>query len=424
MAELNLFNTDRTTRQKYCIKSWIHSKLRSTIEAATGFGKTRIAITAITLLKKKFPNIRCIIVVPTETLKNQWEQELTEKELIFNCEVHIINTLIKHQWKCDFLVIDEAHRVAAESFSKVFQCVTYKYILCLTATLERLDGKDEIIRKYCPVSDSVGVEECLLNGWVSPYDEYLVLLNVDDIDKYKELNRQFTKAFEFFSFDFNLAMSCIGPTGYKQRIALAEQMTSNKKDRAEMLKQITLYSMQFIRSIQQRKAFINNHPKKIQITQEILKHYPDKKIITFSNNVKMAEAIENGKNVYTGKTSKKKGRILIEDFNKQSVGTLHTCAKANEGLDVQGLSMGIILGLDSSSIKATQRRGRVIRYAPDKRAIIFNLVIKNTVEVEWFMKSHKNSKYTIIDESELGKIFNNEKPDEYQGNLNRFTFRF
>lgn len=38
MAELNLFQIDRTSRQKYCIKTWIKSKLHSTIEAATGFG--------------------------------------------------------------------------------------------------------------------------------------------------------------------------------------------------------------------------------------------------------------------------------------------------------------------------------------------------------------------------------------------------
>lgn len=37
MAELNLFQTDRTSRQKYCKKTWIKSKLHSTIEAATGF---------------------------------------------------------------------------------------------------------------------------------------------------------------------------------------------------------------------------------------------------------------------------------------------------------------------------------------------------------------------------------------------------
>lgn len=422
--QLNLFQTDRTTRQKYCLKTWIKSKLHSTIEAATGFGKTRIALMAIELLKKKLPNLHCIIVVPTETLKNQWEEHLVERDLVFNCEVFIVNTLIKTNWTTDLLILDEEHRYASDTFQRIFECVKYKYILGLTATLSRLDGKDAIIRKYCPISDTVGVEECLLNHWVSEYKEYMVLLNVDNIAEYKEYNKQFTKAFEFFNYDFNLAMSCLGKNGYKIRLELAKQMSTNDKDRKEVLKLITLNAMQFIRCIQQRKAFINNHPKKIEITKKILNHYKDRKIITFSNNVKMAEAIENGKNVYTGKTSKKKGRILIEDFNKQTVGNLHTCMKANEGLDVEGLSIAIILGLDSSSIKAVQRRGRVIRWAPDKTAYIFNLVIKNTVESEWFYKSHKDGNYTVIDESQLDKVFNGEEPTPYQGDVQRFTFRF
>ena len=420
----SLFQTDRTTRQKYCIKSWIKSGGKASIEAATGFGKTRIAIMTIKLLKHKYPNLRCIVIVPTETLKSQWEELLVSNDIVFNCEVHIINSFVKDRWKCDLLVLDECHRYASDIFRQIFTCVKYKYILGLTATLERLDGKDEIIRKYCPICDTVGVEECLLNNWVSEYDEYLVLLDVDDLDTYKVYNRQFSEAFGFFSYDFNLAMSCIGANGFKTRAALAKQMTSKESDRKEMLKKITYYSMQFIRSIQQRKAFINNHPKKIEVARRILEHYSGRKVITFSNNVKMAEALEHGQNVYTGKTSKKKGRILIEDFNKLSTGTLHTCAKANEGLDVKGLSVAIILGLDSSSIKATQRRGRVIRWAPDKKALIFNLVLNNTVETEWFLKSHKDSKYTVIKESELNAIFNGEQPKVYSGNINRYTFRF
>jgi hypothetical protein len=38
MAELNLFQTDRTTRQKYCLKQWIKYKCKASIEATTGFG--------------------------------------------------------------------------------------------------------------------------------------------------------------------------------------------------------------------------------------------------------------------------------------------------------------------------------------------------------------------------------------------------
>ena len=65
----------------------------------------------------------------------------------------------------------ECHRVPADTFSHVFQTIKYKLILSLTATLERLDGKHELIEKYCPVVDEVTLEEARLHGW------FLILQN-------------------------------------------------------------------------------------------------------------------------------------------------------------------------------------------------------------------------------------------------------
>lgn len=67
---------------------------------------------------------------------------------------------------------------------------------------------------------------------------------------------------------------------------------------------------------------------------------------------------------------------------------------------------------------------RVIRFAPDKQAVIFNLIINHTVETEWFLKSHKGSKYTVIEESKLDKVLRGEAPEEYKGSLTKYTFRF
>ena len=79
------------------------------------------------------------------------------------------------------IILDEVHRYASDVFSLVFKQVGYKYILGLTATFERLDGKEILLQKYAPVIDKITLEDSLLNGWVSPYIEYEVLINVDDI---------------------------------------------------------------------------------------------------------------------------------------------------------------------------------------------------------------------------------------------------
>ena len=391
------------------------------------FGKTRSALTAFKGVLKKYPSLRILIVVPTETLKTQWIEQLDEHGISFNAEVQIINTVVKHTWNCDLLCIDEIHRVASDLFHQVFERVNYKLILGLTATFNRLDGKQVLISKYCPIIDKVSLLECQINGWISEYKEYQVLLDVEDIDEYKKYNREWIEHFEFFGFDFNKAMSCVGPEGWKAKLRLRNELYSGNDEnkKKQILQGINFHAAGFVRTMQKRKAFINNHPKKIEIAKKIMEARPNVKIITFSNNVKMAEAIEDGNYVYTGKTTKKKGRVMVEDFLTGKINHLHSCHKLNEGFDAPDASVGIILGTDSSETKARQRRGRVIRKYGDKKAEIFYLIINDTIESKWFSNSHKNDMdYLTIDENGLEQVLNGEQPELYKGKIKELKFRF
>ena len=385
MQESTFKRTTRDERQEECRVKWIKNKCKGTIVASTGFGKTRVGLNCIKTVLKKYPSIKVIVIVPTTALKEQWLGLLDLNGLSLNCEVLVINTAIKGLYKCDIMVIDEIHRVAADTLKHVFETVNYKYILGLTATFERLDGKHELLKKYCPVIDEITLAESKFQGWISDYKEYQVILDVDDIATYKEMNRKFTESFEFFNFDWDKVMSCLGPKGFMHRSQLRDEMCPNgtEEQRKQVFKQITYHATQFMRIIQSRKAFINNHPKKIEVARRIIQARPDSKIITFSNNVKMAESIGMGGKVFSGKDSKKKGRMTIEEFSAEKTGILHTIKKADEGLDVPGLSVAIILGLDSSKIRKTQRIGRVARKEGDKKAEIFTLVLDQTVETEW-----------------------------------------
>lgn len=96
----------RTERQQESIKRWVAAKGKGTVEAATGVGKTRIALMTIKALLKKHPHIRILVVVPTTLLKNQWQQQIDEWGFSFNAEVHVVNSVILHEWTCDFLILD------------------------------------------------------------------------------------------------------------------------------------------------------------------------------------------------------------------------------------------------------------------------------------------------------------------------------
>ena len=94
----------------------------------------------------------------------------------------------------------------------------------------------------------------------------------------------------------------IGPKGLQNRLQYRDKLCPNgtKEEKSGILKEIMYHSMGFMHAMQDRKKFIHNHPQKIEVAREIIKHRSDKKVITFSANTSMAEAIGVGY-VYTGK---------------------------------------------------------------------------------------------------------------------------
>ena len=424
--QLELFKPlTRTDRQKEALRCWIQNKCKGAIVATTGFGKTRIALMGAILLNKKFNPLRILVVVPTETLQKQWYQQLDAEGLSLQSDVVIINTLIKHEYECDLLILDEAHRYASTLNIQVFQKVKYRFILALSATMERLDGKHELLAQYCPVVDRVTDVEAIANGWVAESVEYKIMLDVDDIDTYKEMTREFNEHFEFFGHNFDLAMSMLGPDGFKRRSSFRDQMCKDnpKLDRTEAFRTVTYHATALARVLQARKKFINSHPKKLELTREIIKYRPKAKIITFSATTDIAEQIGIGK-VYTGKESKKKNRTTIEEFAKVESGVLNTVKKCDEGLDCPGINVAIILGYDSSPTRYKQRKGRAIRKEGDKIAELFTFVLNDTVETVWFEKSHGDSKAITIDADNLMKLLRGEDYETYKRPTKKFAFRF
>lgn len=93
-------------------------------------------------------------------------------------------------------------------------------------------------------------------------------------------------------------------------------------------------------------------------------------------------------------------------------------------MDIKGLSVGIVLGTNSSEIKATQRIGRICRFEEGKQAEMFYIVINNTVEVEWVKKANINQNYIIINEKGLDDVLAGKEPQPYVKPLKDFQFRY
>lgn len=384
----------RDQRQQLGVSKWIKSGCRASLVWSTGVGKTRGAILAIKAFLSKNQNKKIVVIVPTESLKVQWMQELNKFGLFHEVSVEIINSAIKRDIQIDFVILDEIHRYLGDSFIQIFEKRAPKLILGLSATFHRLDGKHKLLDKYCPVCDTITVKEALDNGWLSPYREYKVLINPPDINEYREINQQFIESFSIFDFNFETAMNCLTDVFYRRRYA--KKIGISAKD-------IDAVVFTWNRTLKARKAFVMEHPIKAEITRKILTNRPNSKAITFSATKKQAEKIGGGFVIHSGKT-KKKNQISIDEFSKLKTGVAHTVKSMDQGNDIPGLNLAIILCGDSSSTRKTQRVGRVIRKEEGKIAEIFTLVIKGTMEENWYSTSNVGKEYIEITERELDDI--------------------
>lgn len=411
----------RDLKQEECVKAWVNNKCKATVVGATGFGKSRVATIAIKLFLEKNPGKKIIIIVPTQQLQEQWINNLTLAGFMF-IDVLIVNSAIKNKHSCDLLIIDEIHLMASNTFRTIFEVIKYKLILGLTATFERLDGQEIILEKYCPPCIEVPLEECLKNGWVAPYKEYRVLIDVD-LTEYNKHNQEFFNHFSFFNHDFNKAMSCTGAKGYLGRENYLREICTDKDKFPEMRKIILAHTFGFTRSLQERKNFINNHPKKIEITNLILEYRQDKKVVTFSPTIKIAEKIKYGYVLHSGQTKKKRG-LTLEEFDKMNNGVLNTSKAVNQGSDIAGLNLGIWLGINSSKTTKIQQLGRIIRFSPDKTAEAFTLIIKGTVEEKWFSNSNPNFSGETIEEDQLLNLLQGKEYYKKKNKESNMLFRF
>jgi superfamily II DNA or RNA helicase len=337
----------RNERQALGVQKWISSGFRGTWAWATGTGKTFAAIKAIKLFLTKNKNKNIVVIVPTENLKVQWMQELAKYGIFHDVKVEIINSAVKLIDKVDFIILDECHRYAATLFYEIFKAKNPSIVLGLSATFNRLDGKHELLSKYCPVCDTISVKEAIENKWLSPYKEYKVILEVDDIENYNIANKQFYEAFSFFNFNFEESMRCL--TDIVHRRIYAKTMGVSQTEMNAIV-------FSWSHSLRARKSFVMDHPKKLEITRKILAARPDSKAITFSATIKQAEKIGNGYVVHSGKT-KKKNRITVNEFSRLQTGVIHTAKSLDEGADIAGLNLAIILCNTSSQTQKTQRVG-------------------------------------------------------------------
>lgn len=376
-------------RQNQVIDKWLKNKGCGTLQATTGFGKTFVALITIKKMNERKPERTTLVVVPTQYLKTQWETQVEEQGLL-NVTVLVVNTAIKADRTYDLLVLDEIHNYASNEFIKIFERTKYKFILGLTATLDRRDDRDALVRTYCPVIDTVDIVEALENGYVSNFKVFNLgmEMNKEDKEAYEKLNKDFHFNFAQFNHDFNTAMSCLSNKSFRESLARQTGRDPNE---------LFMYAINFNRNMQKRKKFLYFASSKKQVVLDILDEFSDKKAITFSEGVDFAKELNAAMPQYSVDYHSKMPKGIktrnLELFNddRSDVHVIHTARALDEGFDVKGIDLAIISSGTSSTRQDLQRTGRAIRYQEGKTAVIINVYIKDTQDERWLRARQKKS---------------------------------
>lgn len=357
------------------------------------------------------PKRTTIVIVPTIVLKQQWEKKMKQWK-VKNVSVYVINTVVINELNLEstLLVVDECHLSCSEEFIKIYSLIKRRFLLGLTATVNRLDGRHQLLLDICPIVDTITMAEAREKGWVADYLEFNLglELNKEDRKRYDEINKKFKYYFSKFNHNFDLAMKCSNRKYAEERaLEIGESDPKN----------VVLASLQFNKWMRERKDFLYKTQTKLDCCIEIINRF-NLKTVVFSESTEFADqltemlgdkAVCYHSNLETKiidgkKYGKKKLKDLaIKKFsdNRYKEKVLVTAKALNQGLDVEDVELVIIASYNRNPTTKKQRDGRGtrkytytsgIKKGTDKIAIVVNLYIKDSQDERWLKEAQKDPK--------------------------------
>ena len=413
--------------QKKAFENWKDNGQKGLFAMATGTGKTITSLNCLLEIYKRKNYYKAIILVPTITLVNQWEQECRKfhfsniikvysKNLTWRDEVErvafnekyktdkepevsyiIISTYASYSRERVFKVLngfdrrrllmiaDECHNMGSGSLVKRLKEIPYLRRIGLSATPERQfdDEGNQKLKKFFGSEEhytyEYSMEEAIQNGVLCKYMYYphLVRLTPDEMDAYVELSERIAKYFnydkeKFDHIDEKLKMMLLA----RKRIV---HKAANKVDAFHDIIE---------------KRFQEKGNLKYSLIYVPEGNQPD--YIGGGDDFDMAESIgddndmEHLINLYTKIVTEVDDHVTVRKFvsgqqdreeilHDFATGRLHVLTSMkclDEGVDVPRSELAVFCASTGNPRQFIQRRGRVLRTHPDKKmAELHDLVV-------------------------------------------------
>jgi superfamily II DNA or RNA helicase len=354
---------------------WTEKGCKGTIEAATGVGKTRIAVMAARMVLDADPNALVYVCVPTETLRDvEWPAEIVKwwpqwDGLRINFICHVSMHTIRENQEISLCIFDEIHHVTAQNVS-FFENNVVREVMGLSATVAKksIEGEfDKVttLKRIAPVVFSVSLKEATALKLVAEFD--IILLK-----------------FALNSTDFNVPYTS-GKT-VKKTVMTTEAANYKRLTKTLGKAMRSKHTQWKFGAMQQRADFVRNFPTKTKIAKDVLEQIltDGTRTLVFCGSIEQSVSLCGGQ-VYNSTTSD----LELRRFSNKEISHLGAVMALNEGKNIPDVEQIFIVQVSASERDLIQRIGRTIRWRDGFKAKVIILIAAGTVDEKWADKALK-----------------------------------
>lgn len=392
--------------QKNAIAAWVKNNNRGIFQMATGTGKTKTSLAAVTkILDVYYSNqVKCglVVVVPYVVLLEQWLEDLKEFQIsaiacyesknkwlprveenirLFNENVRdklflitTTKTLISSDFqrciatiKGDYIFLaDEMHHLTSDMMRQSLP-QNAKYRLGLSATLmtKYNSAKMEELKAYFGgIIYEYSMKEAIETDCLTRYFYYPIYVELTDEEKsdYYEVSKKISKAMMLAGNDLddddNIPLKALLSqrgrilASASNKLIKLKEMAPQFKDKANLI----IYCGDKIES----------NVKYIDKVYEIV------------NN---EEGIISAK--FTAEENPQQRRDILDFFGKKVIQALIAIRCLDEGVDIPQLETAIIMSSGTNPKEFIQRRGRILRKAAGKQySYIYDFIVIPSLSIQ------------------------------------------
>jgi superfamily II DNA or RNA helicase len=360
--------------QEAALSAWELAHRRGVVALPTGSGKTRLALAAMCRT-----GVSALCLVPTRVLLDQWLRELRAVyQGPVGCygdgvrqraplTVATFESAYRHMHQLgdrfDLVIVDEVHHFGNGLRDETLEMTVADARLGLTATPSR-DARvsARLAELVGPTVFELAVAD-LAGGFLASFDAITMYLDLTPVERsaYASLAAVFTVAY----------------TDFRRGAPEASwaDFTSHAGRTPEGRRALAAWH-------QMRRVLAYTDAKRHALGS-LLGRQRESRVLIFTadNDTAYAIAREHLVMPLTCDIGRRERDEVLERFRGGELRTLVSARVLNEGLDVPDADVAVIVGGALGEREHVQRVGRLLRPREGKRAVVYELVTRNTVEV-------------------------------------------